>query len=320
MPDLKPAYLVCGDDDAKIDAWRARLRKRAEHDRGPGGLETYDARASEPAEVAAGLSLLSFDPATRYLLVDDAGAWKAGQLAPLEGALEDLPPDTVLVLVVRGKATKQLVKAVEKAGGEVREYAAPKPWQLPKWCVERAGELGLQLDNEAAKGLVALVGTSQQRLSRELEKITIALHPVANATLADVERHAAGDAAAGAYDLADAVVAGDQRATLALAHGLEAHGERPGRLMFPIVRRLREVHRAAALLEAGMTEQKVQEALRAPPWLAKRTVSRAKKADPAALERALCVFADLEVDMRGGGELQLDEDTAFTLALARSAG
>ena len=75
------------------------------------------------------------------------------------------------------RAPKQLSKAVEKAGGEVREYAAPKPWELPKWCVGHARELGLQLDGEAAKELVARVGTSQQRLSRELEKIALALHP-----------------------------------------------------------------------------------------------------------------------------------------------
>ena len=95
-----------------------------------------------------------------------------------------------------------------------------------------------------------------------------------------MERHAAGDAAPGAYDLADALVAGDRRATLALADEPEAHGERPGRLLYPIVRRLREVHRAAALLEAGMSEQKVGEALRAPSWLAKKTVARAKRPIP----------------------------------------
>ena len=55
MADLKPAYLICGDDDAKIDAWRARVRRRAEEERGPGGLEMFDARASEPAEVVAAL-------------------------------------------------------------------------------------------------------------------------------------------------------------------------------------------------------------------------------------------------------------------------
>jgi DNA polymerase-3 subunit delta len=320
VADLKPAYLVCGDDDAKIDAWRARVRWRAEDERGPGGLETFDAGSTEPAEVAAALAALTFDPGTRYLLVDDAGAWKAGALAPVEGALAGLPPDTVLVLIVRGKAPRQLRAAVEKAGGEVREYRAPKPWHLPKWCIERGRELGIELDGEAAKELVALVGTSQQRLSRELEKLALALHPARTASPGDVERLAARDAAPQAYDLADALVAGDLRATLALAEVLEAHGERPGRLVFPIARRLREVHRAAVMLDAGMPEQKVGEALRAPPWLAKKTVARAKKADVAALERALSVFAELEVELRGGGDVQLDEDTAFSLALARAAG
>ena len=139
-------------------------------------------------------------------------------------------------------------------------------------------------------------------------------------TATDVESLAAADNAPQVYDLADALVAGDLRETIALAQELEAYGERPGRLVFPVVRRLREVHRAAALLEAGMPEQKVGEALKSPPWLAKKTISRARKADPAVLERAICVFADLEVGLRGGGELQLDEDTAFSLALARAAG
>ena len=40
----------------------------------------------------------------------------------------------------------------------------------------------------------------------------------------------------------------------------------------------------------------------------------------ATLERALCVFADLEVELRGGGEVRVDEDAAFSLALARAAG
>jgi DNA polymerase III subunit delta len=318
VADLKPAYLVCGDDDAKIDAWRARVRRRAEDERGPGGLESFDARQSDPGEVAGSLAMLSFETGTRYLLVDDVGVWKAGELAPLEQALTELPPDTVLVLVARGKSTKQLSKAVEKAGGEVREYAAPKPWELPKWCVGHARELGLQLDSEAAKELVARVGTSQQRLSRELEKIALALHPATSVTTADVERHAATDTAPGAYDLADALVAGDLRGTLALAEQLDEHGERPSKLVWPIVRRLREVHQAASLLGAGMPDAQVAAALKGPPWASKKVIARAKKADVVTLERALCVFADLEVELRGGSDLQLGEDTAFSLALAKA--
>jgi DNA polymerase-3 subunit delta len=318
MADLKPVYLVHGDDDAKIDAWRMRLRRRAEQEQGPGGLEAFDAAEAPPDAVAAELQALTFSTGTRYLLVEDAGTWKAAQLEPLETVLAAMPPDTVLVLIVRGKPLKQLLKAVEKAGGEVRECAAPKPWELPKWTAERAAELGLQIDLDAAKALVALAGPGQQRIARELEKLSLALHPETRLTIEHVESLAAGDAGPQAYDLADALVAHDLRATLALAEDLAARDEPPGRLVWRIVDRLRSVHRAAELLEAGMSEKDVAGALRQPPWLAKKTIAKAKTADKVTLERAIQVFADLEVDLRGGGDL--DEDTAFSLALAKAAG
>jgi DNA polymerase-3 subunit delta len=315
---MSPVYLVCGDDNAKIDAWRARVRRRAEAERGPGGLELFDSREVDPGTVAGALAALSFETGTRYLLVDEVGAWKAGGLDELEHALANMPPDTVLVLIVRGKPAARLVKAVEKAGGELRECPAPKPWELPKWTVERARELGLQTDADTAKSLISLTGGSQQRISRELEKLAIALHPETRLTPELVEELTAGDAAPQAYGLADALVAGDLRRSLALAEELEAHGERPGRLVYTLARRLREVHRAARLLEAGVPDQKAGQALGMPPWLAKRTLAQAKKSDLAGLERALCVLAELEVDLRGGGEHALDEDTAFSLALAEA--
>src|SRR4051794_18702053 len=151
MADLKPVYLVAGDDDERIDAWRGRVRARAEEERGPGGLESFDGRAQGPEDVAAALAELSFATGTRYLLVEGADAWKAAQLDPLEAALKVMPADTVLVLIARGKALKQLAKAVEGGGGEVRDCPAPKPWELPKWVVERARDVGLQVDPDVGK-------------------------------------------------------------------------------------------------------------------------------------------------------------------------
>jgi DNA polymerase III delta subunit len=317
VAELKSSYLISGDDDAKIDMWRGRLRRRADEERGPGGLEAFDAGASDPQEVAAALATLSFDTGTRYLLVDQVQAWK--QVEPVRAALAELPPDTVLVLIARGKPPKPLVTAVKSAGGETREYSAPKPWQLPKWAAERASEEGVQLDSEAAKELVSVVGPSQQRLAREIEKLALAVHPASRIEFEDVERLAAGDASPGAYDLADALASGDRSEALAIAERIAAHEGKPGGLLWGIARRLREVHRAAALLEAGMPEQKVGHAVSRQPWLAKKIVARAKKADRATLEQVLCVLAEAEIDLRGGGELVLDEDSAFALALSKAA-
>jgi len=314
---LKPAYLISGDDEPKIDAWRTRARTRAEEEGGPGALETFDAKSSAPDDVAAALGMLTFGTEARYYLVDNVEAWKAGDLDPLEKALADPAPDTVLVMLARGKPQQRLVKAVTTAGGEVREYTAPKPWQMPKWAAERANEIGLRLDQEAAKALVGVVGTRQQRLQREIEKLAIVAYPQTQLSAEEIERLAAGEASMQVYDLADAVVAGDIATTMRLAEALCAGEDRPARLLYPIVRRLREVHRATELLDAGVPEQNVASALKMAPWQAKKALAAAKKSNRDSLARAICVFADLEMDLRGAGEL--DEDTAFSLALAKAA-
>ena len=316
MADLKPVYLICGDDDAKVDTWRTRVRRRAEAELGPGGLETFDATADGPEAVAAALAVLTFSTGTRYLLADDVSVWKAGELAPLTDALKSMPPDTVLVLIVRGKPLKGLVKAVEEADGEVNEYPSPKPWELPKWAIARAAECGLRLEPDAAKLLISIVGTGQQRLAREIEKLAIAVHPEVTARAEHVEATAAGETVPKVYDLADALVAGDRPATMQLAEELAAQDERPSRFIYPIIGRLREVHRAAELLEMGVGEKQLGSALKAPPWRVKKVVALARRADTEAIERALCRFGDLELELRGGGTL--DEETAVTLALARA--
>ena len=135
MADLKPVYLVRGDDDVKIDAWRARVKKRAEDEGGPGSLEQHEGAAMSPDALAADLAALTFATGTRYILVEGVESWKAAQLEPLERALADMPPETVLVMIARGKAQARLAKAVEKATGEVREYEAPSARQLGKWTI-----------------------------------------------------------------------------------------------------------------------------------------------------------------------------------------
>jgi DNA polymerase-3 subunit delta len=318
MAGLKPAYLISGDDDAKIDDWRARVRRRAEDENGPGGLEMFQAPGDPPEAVATALTTLTFASGDRYVLADGVEGWKAGDLEPIERELAAVPEGTVVVLIARGKPLARLVKAVEKAGGEHREYSAPKPWQMPKWATERAKEEGLHLDQEAAKMLVSVVGTRQQRLAREVERLAILAHPRAQLSADEVRRLAAGEATEQVYDLADALVAGDVSASIGLAERLTTGGEPPSKLAYPIVRRLRDVHRAAELLDAGVPEAKVAAAMKMPPWAAKRTLAQAKKADREALARALCAFADLEIELRGGGA-GLDEDTAFSLTLARAA-
>src|SRR3954449_1930417 len=323
VPDLKPVYLVCGDDDVKIDAWRARVKKRADDEGGQGSLEQHDASAMAPDALAADLAALTFATGTRYLLIEGVETWKAAQLEPVEKALADMPPETVLVLIARGKAQARLGKAVEKAAGEVREYEAPNARQLGKWTIERAAEQNLKIDAEGARTLVQMVGPRQQRLAREVERLALLAYPEGRLDATQLAELAAGEHELQAYELADAIVAGNQRHALATAEKLIGQGETPGRLLYSVVRRLRDVHRAAELLDAGMTEADAAGKLPMPPWLFQRVKAGGKKRGRQALEDAICAFAKLEIDLRGGGlraDFSLDEQTALSLAIVRACG
>ena len=323
MPGLKPVYLVSGDDDVKIDAWRARVRKRADDEGGQGSLEQHEAGVMTPETLAADLAALTFSTGTRYMLIEGVEGWKAAQLDPIERALADMPPETVLVLIARGKAQARLGKAVEKAGGEVRDYEAPNARQLGKWTMERAAEQNLKIDGEGARTLVQLVGPRQQRLAREVERLALLAYPEGRLDAQQIAEMAAGEHELQAYELADAIVDGNERHALAIAERLSAQGETPTRLLYSVVRRLRDVHRAAELLDAGVRENDAAGKLGMPPWLAKRIIAAARKAGRHALEDAICAFAKLEIDLRGGGlraDFSLDEDTALSLAIARACG
>ncbi|HEY3186584.1 MAG TPA: DNA polymerase III subunit delta [Solirubrobacteraceae bacterium] len=324
MAELKPVYLVCGDDDVKIDAWRARVKARAEQESGQGALESHEASAMGPDALAADLAALTFATGTRYLLIEGVDGWKAGGLEPLERALASMPPDTVLVMVARGKPVARLSKAVEAAGGEVREYTAPRQRELWKWTIERAAEQGLKIDADGARTLVAITGPRQQRLAREVERLSLLAHPEGRLDAAQIADMAAGEMLPQVYELADAVVAGDSRTALAAAEKLRAQGEAPSRLLYAVVRRLRDVHRAAELLDAGLRESDVASKIGGHAYAAKQMVAAAKRSGRHALEDAICIFAQLEIDFRGGGlrasAYALDEDTALSLAIARASG
>jgi len=75
VADLKPVYLISGDDDAKIDAWRGRVRARAEQELGPGGLEQFDGKVDGAQAVAAALATMTFAAGTRYLLDETVEGW-----------------------------------------------------------------------------------------------------------------------------------------------------------------------------------------------------------------------------------------------------
>jgi len=324
MAAFKPAYLIHGDDHGRIAERRARLRRLAEAESGAQGIELLEGDAASPDAVAASLSAMTFAIGRRFIVADGAERWKEKDLDALEAALGAMPPDTTVAFFAREdtrtKAPDRLHRAVRKAGGDVAAEENVKPWELPKWVTARARELGLRLDANAARALVAQVGDRQQRLLRELEKLALATEPGASIEVAEIEALTAPSAERRAWSLADALVARDPEAASRIYLSLRAQGERLPGLIYSMAQRVRAAVEVAEALERGEAAARVKRGLRMPSRAADRLIADAQRSGAERLRQALEAVADLELASRGGAGSALGEDTEAVLALQRIAG
>jgi DNA polymerase-3 subunit delta len=312
MATFKPAYLIHGDDHPRIAERRANLRALAEREGGISGAEVFEGEESTPENVALALSAMTFSVGWRFLIVDGVERWKDKEFeAHLLALLAELPPETTVAFFAReegrAKAPAKLADAVRKAGGDVAAESAVKPWELPKWVVGQALGLGLELDQGAARALVAQVGERQARLTRELETLALELGPGARVDAELIEERSADSAEHKVWELADLLVAGDAPGATRSYLELRAQGERLPGLMYWMTTRMRQALEVATRLDAGEAPADIRRTLRMPPKAADRFINDVRRADVVSLRRALRRLADLELASRGG--TACDEDT-----------
>ena len=319
---MKPAYLISGDDEAKIARARGRLRDRAEREGGPGALEILDAgdgrRAPDVESLVGSLATISLISSQRYLLVDRIEGWGKADAKQAIEALGQIPPETTVALIAHGKAPAGLAKAVEKAGGEVLSFALPRERELPKQLVADASELGYELEPAAARLLVQRLGPRPMRLRTELERLALWAGEGGTVGIEELEAMISDTSEEAIWSLADAVVAGDEAETMRIAERLMSQGEALPRIVYSLAPRLRQALKAATELEAGRPASEVAKGLSMHPFAAKMLVSNVKGRSPEDLDASIRALADLELWSRGGSDYP--ERVAFTLTLRRAIG
>jgi len=323
-PELAPAYLLAGDDQAKLDAALAALRARAEREGGAGALESFGGDGPPDGDaLLAAIPALSLTASRRYLLADGVERWGAAQAKPVIAALSSLPPDLTVVLVAREaapkvRAPKGLAEAIEGAGGVVRRYEAPRSRDLPGKLVADARRLGFDLDVDAAALLVDRMGDSTTRLGTELERLALWAGPRGAVSAEDLEAMVADTSEEVVWALSDALVDRDRAGAAAAAARLSEQGESVTPLIYQAAKRLREARLAIAGLESGRSARELESSLPMHPYAAKMLLRRVSNTNATALRAATCAVADLEWWTRGGSDYP--DEIALTLAVARATG
>ncbi|MGC1853352.1 MAG: DNA polymerase III subunit delta [Solirubrobacterales bacterium] len=320
--EMRPLYLIAGTDGAKIDATRARLRARAERDGGTASLQIFEPGegrgAPDHEALLAAIPAMSLTESRRYLLADGVERWRDRQLEEVAAALGELPPDLSVVLIARDKAPAKLTRAVKAAQGEVHEFEAPKPREMPRVLVGEAKRLGFSLDPAAARMLVDRMGANPQRLQNELERLALWAGEGGEVGAADLDAMIADTSEAAVWALSDALLERDAGGALRISERLISQGENVTGLIYGLSSRLRKACAAAAMLEEGTAPKQVESSLGMHPYAAKQLVHRLQDVETAELQQATIALADLEVWCRGGADY--GDELALTLALRAAAG
>jgi DNA polymerase III subunit delta len=319
--EIKPAYLIAGTDEAKIDAALARLRARAEREGGPGALQLFDSAGAGPPDadaLIADIPAISLTASHRYLLADGVERWPAAHAGRVASALEELGPDTTVVLVARGKVPAKLGPAVNRVGGETLQYDAPRARDLPQRLVADAAERGFRLEPAGARLLVERMGSSTVRLANELDRLALWAGAEGEVTLSDLESMIADTSEAAVWALADALIERQPADAVLAAERLAIQGESVTGLVYALAARLRRAHSALVQLEAGRPVKQVTSELDMHPYAAKMLVRRLRGTSVGDLREAIAAVADLEIWCRGGSDY--DERVALTLAVRRASG
>lgn len=252
----KSVYVLAGQDAYLLDEARRQVVVTVVGEADPQTcLGQYDSDV-ELATVLDELRTMPLLGGRRVVMISPADAFVTAHREALEKYVQSPSPHAVLVLEVSSWDSRtRLAKAVAQAGAVI-SCTVPEGASLGRWIAAAAERRGKKIDRQAAHLLEEWVGRDYAALDSEIEKLSMHAGSHAEITADDVEAVSTATAGPGAFDLTNALTAGDTRAALeALGGMLTARGEE-FRILGLIGWHLRRVLAAAELVQAGTPPQK----------------------------------------------------------------
>lgn len=208
-------------------------------------------------------------------------------------------PGATLVL----KASEQLDgrSAFIKKFGKVAQvlvYPALKQWQAEKWLPVRARQIGQAIDQDAAKLVVELVGSSMMALEQTLQQLSLYVGPGRRITRGDVEAALAATRAHSIFELLDAIAAKQTSKALQHLAAMLEHREPPLYIMSSILRNFRQLVDAKAIWEAGGGADEIQSALKVHEFVAKKLSEQVGRFDALTLRVAFEELFRTELELK----------------------
>ena len=304
---LLPAYLVVGGDQLKRETAITRLKGRLDPSFAVFNLDERTASGDmDPTSVAISLNTMPVGAGFRLVLLHDAHKLPKAVSESIIAYLTNPNPGCVLCLDAEKLAKNtRLYKAVAKVGKRsVIDCTPLRARDMPAYLVKHAAAKGITLDMDAARELLSRTGEDTTLLDRQLQTLGELCRDTGHVTIRDVRENVARTAEVKPWEFLDAVAAGRTEVALELYR----HMQNPSQLalLALLVRRVRELVCARALMDRGQTKRVASE-LGRQEWQVRSVVQSARRFSNEQLAECLDACAACEREIKGGA----DPETSF---------
>ena len=258
-----------------------------------------------------------FGPAALLLDFGEAFRGQAG-VKPRNEAMAALKAvgEDALVVVVDPDATPARKKSW-RALGDHTEVPTPRYESLPRWVKAELDAAGIRYTAEVPAALADIFGEEPAAIVAEIGKLGVLDEEF---DVARVRQLANRPASRDAFDLIDAIAAGDPPRALAITRQLLAAGEAPQRVFGALIWQFMLVGKAVAISRRHAPRkvgpQQAAAVLKAKPFVVQKALRLAAGLSESDVELALGELLAADVRAKTGG----DPEWALEAAVLRLAG
>lgn len=318
--ELKPVYLITGNDVPKIERALERLRARFD----PASVEELDAETvSGDDAVAAANALGLFGGGERLVIVARVGRWGKEDVDAIGRHAADATPGGVLALVRVPDPVPHdprrdplrlpagLAELVERSGGLVRldlptrSKGRQEVADYAGWVRSEFERLECRADRAAADRLVELVGEDVLALRSEVAKLAAWANGDSIGTR-EVELLVAPEPEASSFALVDGWGNRNLAAALVACETMMHRGDEPFVLAARLGDHVARVRAVAALLDQDMGVREIAQQLGSKEFPVRKQAGQTENFSRAELAAAVARVADLDYRLKGGSRVSAE--------------
>jgi len=207
--DIHPIYVLHGDDAFLLDTHRREIVDRIVAGGDPQVCVTSFDGSAELADVLDELRTVPFLAPRRLVILRDADAFVKTHREAIEKFFEKPPTSASLLLVVASwPGNTRLAKLVAKIGQAI-DCSVGEKENLSGWIAKSASKRGKKIAPDASELLAQWVGRDLAALDGEIEKLSLYVGQREQINVQDVSSLVTASAGPAAYELTNAVTAGD---------------------------------------------------------------------------------------------------------------